>query len=101
MLWLERCSERMSLVSFLGIKPLALPVQEYMLLFLCSAVKPCDGHFSREEKPVILNVAKLSSSFKGIFWDRERRICSFRGFCDKQWKNKTLQSFEDKEPHAR
>lgn len=83
-LWLERCSVGMSLISFLYSKPLALSVQEYMLLFLCSAMKPHDGHFSNEEKTEILNVFKLNSSFKGIFWDKERPICSFRGFCDKQ-----------------
>ena len=83
-LWLERCSAGMPLINFLCSKPLALAVQEYMLFFLCSAVKPCDGHFSSEAKTAILNVFKLNSSFKGIFWDKERRICSFRGFCDKQ-----------------
>lgn len=81
-LWLERSSARMSLIGFQ--KPLRLPVWEYTLLFLCSAVKLCDGHFSSEEKTAILNMFKLNSSFKGTFWDKERHIRSFRGFCDKQ-----------------
>lgn len=81
-LWLERSSTGISLISFQ--KPLVLPVREYILLFPCSAVKLCDGHFSNEEKTVILNMFKLNSIFKGTFWDKDRHICSFRGFCDKQ-----------------
>lgn len=70
-LCLERCSAGTSLISLLCSKPLALPLQEYMLLFLCSAVNPRDGHFSSEDKNAILYVLKLNSSFKGIFWDTE------------------------------
>lgn len=99
-LCLETHNEGISLISFLCSKPLALPVQEHALPLLCSAVKPRDGHFSTEEKTVILNVCKFNSSFKGIFWEKERLICSFRGFCNKQWENKTLQSFEDKEHYT-
>lgn len=99
-LCLETHNEGISLISFLCSKPLALPVQEHALPLLCSAVKPHDGHFSTEEKTVILNVCKFNSSFKGIFWEKERRICRFRGFCNKQWENKTLLSFEDKEHYT-
>lgn len=76
---------------------LALPVQAYMLLFLHSTLNPHDVHFSTEEKILVLNTFKLNSSFKGISWDKEKHINSFRGFYDKQWEDKTSQSFENKE----
>lgn len=44
-----------------------------------------------------LSSVQASKEFSGT----KRRICSFRGFCDRQWENKTLQSFEDKERYAK
>lgn len=96
-LCVERCSSAgTSPLSFVCSSFLALPVQGHVLLFLRSTLKPRDGHFSTEEKTLVLNTFKLNWSFKGISWDKEKHINSFRGFCDKQWEDKTSQSFEDK-----
>lgn len=68
MVWLESCNARMSTVSFLYNKSSVLPVQERTSLFLHSALNPREGHFSAEEKTVVLSTLssiQASKEFPG------------------------------------